>query len=105
MALNRGDVVDVDVPGVGRRPGIVCTRQTAIAFLANVTVALVTRTIRGVPTEVRLERAQGLTDESVGNCDNLYTIPKSAVVGTRGALDPGQIRALDDALRLALALD
>lgn len=103
--MNRGDIVDVDLPDLGRRPAVVCTRQVAIPFLANVTVALVTTRIRGLPTEVRLDREHGLTHESAANCDNLVTLSKRAVAGVRGALGPDQVRALDGALRVALGLD
>jgi mRNA interferase MazF len=103
--MNRGDVIDVDLPELGPRPAVVCTRQVAIPFLANVTVALVTTRIRGLPTEVRLDVEQGLTHESVVNCDNLVTLSKLAVLGVRGSLGPEQVRALDDALRIALDLE
>jgi mRNA interferase MazF len=104
-AINRGDVFDAEVPGLGRRPAVVVTRQVAIPFLANVIVATVTARIRNLPTEIPLDRAQGLDHESVANCDNLYTVPKSALGHLRGRLDPEQLARLDAALRVALGLD
>jgi mRNA-degrading endonuclease toxin of MazEF toxin-antitoxin module len=50
----------------------------AIPFLANVTVASITTRIPGLPTEVRLDRAQGLDGDSVVNCHNLFTVPKDS---------------------------
>ena len=102
--MNRGDVFDVDL-GTGRRPGVIVTRDRAIPMLSSVTVVEVTTTIRGLPTEVRLGREQGLLDECVANCDNLSTLPKQRLAAYRGALGPVEIRALDDALRIALGLD
>ena len=67
---------------------VVLTRDRAIPILANVTVAPVTGTMRGLPTEVPLGREQGLSRECVVNCDNLFTIPKKAVGRRRGELDP-----------------
>ncbi len=84
---------------------MVVTREVAIPFLRNVVVALVTRTIRGLSTEVRIDEAQGLRDESVINCDNLLTVPKEALVRYRGSLGSVEIARLNDALRLALDLD
>lgn len=103
--MNRGDVVDVDLPELGRRPAVIITRQLAIPFLANVTVASITTRVRGLPTEVQVDRAQGLDDDSVINCDNLFTVPKSAIGRTRGELEPGQAHQLDIALAIAIGLD
>lgn len=103
--MSRGDVYDVEWPGLGRRPAVIVTREVAIPFLRDVVVALVTRTIRGLSTEVLLDEAQGLREESVINCDNLLTVPKNAFVGYRGSLGPVEFSHLDDALRLALDLD
>ena len=103
--MNRGDVYDVDWPGLGTRPGVIVTRPTAIPYLSNVMVVLVATRVRGVPTEVELGTAQGLAEGSVASCDNVLTIPKSALATRRGSLGPEQSRALDEALRIALALD
>lgn len=81
------------------------TRDGAIPFLANLTVAAVTGTIRDLPTEVPLGPAQGLERECVVNCDNLFTVPKSALGARRGELDPEALLRLRNALRIALDLD
>lgn len=102
--MNRADIYDVELPG-GRRPVVILTRDRAIPVLGNVTVAAVTATIRGLPTEVPVGPAEGITRESVVNCDNLFTIPKSELATRRGALGPASIRALRSALRIALDVD
>lgn len=81
------------------------TRDRAIPLLANVTVAAVTGTVRGLPTEVSVGKAQGLAREAVVNCDNLFTIPKSAVGSRRGELDPESLDRLRTALLIALDLE
>jgi mRNA interferase MazF len=68
-------------------------------------VALITSTIREVPTEVPVGSEHGLARDSVINCDNLFTIPKAALGARRGQLDPVGLRALGDALAIALELD
>lgn len=103
--MNRGDVYDVDWPGVGRHPVVVVTRQVAIPVLSNVTVALITTSVRGVRTEVPLDESHGLDRESVANCDNLLTVPKSSLAGYRGSLGLTDLGRLNDALRVALELD
>ncbi len=81
------------------------TRDRAIPLLRNVCVVAVTSRIRELPTEVPLGTANGLARDCVANCDNLFTIPKRALARRRGALDPEQLRRLNDALRIALELE
>lgn len=89
----------------GRRPGVILTRDRAIPLLANVVLAGVTGTIRDLPTEVPLGKEHGLARECVINCDNLFTIPKSALGRRRGELDQEARARLRDALMIALGLD
>lgn len=103
--MTRGDVYDIDWPEVGRRPAVIVTRATAIPHLTNVTVVPVTTRVRDLPTEVELGTLHGLIEGSVANCDNLLTIPKAALATRHGTLGPAELRALDHALRIALALD
>jgi mRNA interferase MazF len=83
---------------------VIVTRDTAIPVLNQVVVALVTGTVRGLPTEVPLGPEHGLARESVVNCDNLFTIPKQALGRRRGTLGPAETARLDEALRIALGL-
>ncbi|MBD0349465.1 MAG: type II toxin-antitoxin system PemK/MazF family toxin [Thermoleophilia bacterium] len=102
--MNRGAVYDVELPG-GSRPVVVLTRDRAIPILANVTVATVTGTVRGLPTEVPVGTREGLMRDAVVNCDNLFTIPKASLGRRRGALGPEAIDRLRTALMIALELD
>jgi mRNA-degrading endonuclease toxin of MazEF toxin-antitoxin module len=54
---------------------------------------------------VELGAVHGLIEGSVANCDNVLTVSKAAVAAVRGTLGPAEMRALDDAVRMALALD
>jgi mRNA interferase MazF len=103
--VNRGDVFDVDWPGVGRHPAVIVTREVAIGVLSAVTVALVTRTVRGIRTEVPVGAEHGLDHDCVANCDNLFTVPKSSLARRRGRLGPAELSRLDEALKVALGLD
>ncbi|MHB1533758.1 MAG: type II toxin-antitoxin system PemK/MazF family toxin [Acidimicrobiales bacterium] len=83
--VERGDIVWADLgPPAGRRPvGVltrdaavaVLTRDAAVAVLTAITCAPITRTIRGIRSEVEVGPAQGLPEQSVISCDNLITIP------------------------------
>lgn len=74
-------------------------------MLNQVVVALVTSTIRDLPTEVPVGPEAGLARSSVINCDNLFTVPKAALGRRRGQLEPEQLRALGQALTIALGID
>lgn len=54
----------------------VLTRQEAIPAMRNVVVAMVTRTIRDIPTEVLLEERDGMPVECAVSLDNLRTVPR-----------------------------
>lgn len=84
---------------------VVVTRDSAIPLLGQIVVALITSTVRDLPTEVPVGPEQGLARECVINCDNLFTIPKASLGRRRGELGPEQLQALREALTIALALD
>jgi mRNA interferase MazF len=65
----------------------------------------VTTTVRGLPTEVSVGRDEGIARDAVINCDNLFTIPKSALGSRRGELGPEALAQLRDALLIALDLE
>jgi mRNA interferase MazF len=103
--IHRGDVYDADFPIAGTHPAVVVTREQAIPVLSAVTVALVTSTVRGHPAEVPLDGTHlDLHGHWVLNCDDLETLPKRLLTRCRGHLSPGQLRALDRALEVALGL-
>ena len=102
--LARNDVRWADLGGdAGRRPVVVLTRDAALAVLDSVTVAPVTRTIRGIRSEVRLGRHNGLPTECVVNCDHVMTIRTNRLDAERvGTLTLDQRGELDRALRYSL---
>jgi mRNA interferase MazF len=102
--VGRGDIIWADLgPPAERRPLCVVTRDAAIAVLTAITCAPITRTIRGIRSEVEIGPAQGLPDRSVISCDNLITIPTTLLDPQAvGHLDPTSLIRLDQALRYAL---
>jgi mRNA interferase MazF len=71
-----------------QRPCVLLTRQHMVSRLAWVTIAPITSQIRGIPTEVSVDagRDTGLKVDSVISCDNIRTIPRSALVRQIGVL-------------------
>lgn len=100
----RGDVVWANLgPQGGRRPVCVVTRNAAIDVLFSITCAPITRTIRGIRSEVRVGRREGLPVSSVISCDNLVTIRRERLDEEPvGRLGRGKRVELDRALRYAL---
>ncbi len=87
------------------RPVVVLTRELVRPHLDRVTVAPITTTIRGLSTEVPLGPANGLDHPCVISCDNIVTVPKSALGRQLGFLLPAQEVALTAAIRAAFDLD
>lgn len=87
------------------RPVLVLTRELVRPHLTRVTVAPITSTVRGLSTEVLVGRANGLANSSVVSCDNIVTIPASALGRQIGYLLPAQEEALTAAIHAAFDLD
>jgi len=75
--IARGEVWWGELPETGRRPFLVMTRNRAIPVLTNVLAAPVTRTVRGIPTELALGLDDGMPAECVASFDNLHTVSRS----------------------------
>ncbi len=70
------------------RPVVVLTRDRVAPRLSRVLVAPVTTTIRGLPTEVRLGRAEGVQDACVASLDNVQLVPVAALLRRAGRVAP-----------------
>lgn len=81
----------------------VLTRTAVIPVLHTIACAAITRTIRGIPAEVEVGRAEGLSHPGVINCDSIMAVPTAALdsepLGRLNALKQAE---LDRALRFAL---
>ena len=69
-----------------RRPVLVVTRDDAIEVLTWIIVAPVTRTIRGIPTELPLGNTHGLSVECVASFDNLQPLRRTFLTECVGKL-------------------
>ena len=82
------------------------SREASYAVRAAVTVVEVSRTIRGIPCEVRLGARDGLPRSCAANADNVVTIPKPWLESLVAPLRPDKAKALvviSDAERFPLA--
>jgi mRNA interferase MazF len=104
--VNRGDVCwyTFKTPDK-KRPVLILTRDSAIAVLNSVTVAPITSTIRSIPTEVVLTKADGLPTSCAANFDNLQTVPKSNIGDRIARLTTQKMKEASAATSFALGFD
>lgn len=81
-----------------RRPVLVITRSDAIPVLARLVVAPVTRTVRGIPTEIRFGPEDGLSTDCAASFDNLQPINRHLLTERVARLDSNRRREMCDAL-------
>ena len=98
----RGEVWWGEIGDVGRRPFLVMTRSAAIPVLHNLLAAPVTRTVRDIPTELRLGPGDGMPAECAASFDNLRIVPKAYLVDRMCVLDPMRLFEACGALRAAV---
>ena len=85
-----------------RRPVLVLTRNSAISVLHELTVAPITTTVRGIPTEVFLGRADGMATDCAVNLDHMQTVYKSRLGTLITGLSSDRMREVQAAIRFAL---
>ncbi|MBM4259468.1 MAG: type II toxin-antitoxin system PemK/MazF family toxin [Deltaproteobacteria bacterium] len=104
--VNRGEIWQFEFARPHkRRPVLVLTRQEILGHLHSVTVAPITTTIRGIPSEVIIGPECGLKTTSAINLDNVATVPKDEFRVFVGTVSPQVTLAIREALLFALGFD
>ncbi len=88
-----------------KRPVVILTRDSAIQYLGEVTVAPVTSTIRDIPSEVLLSQQDGMSRECAINLDHIQTVSKGKIGPLIVSLPLAKMNELRDALLFALGFD
>ena len=88
-----------------KRPVVILTRDSAIQYLGEVTVAPVTSTIRDIPSEVLLSQRDGMPRECAINLDHIQTVSKGKIGPLIISLPLAKMNELRDALLFALGFD
>jgi mRNA interferase MazF len=107
--MKRGELYRVHHPS-SRDPKrsrvfVVVSRQILIdSRFSTVTCAPVYTTYDGLSTQVPVGIEEGLKHESSIHCDELVSLPKTALTAYVGLLRSSGIQALNRALRIALDL-
>ena len=102
----RGDVRLYEfAPPDKKRPVVVLTRDSAIAYLSTVTIAPITSTIRDVPSEVVLNEEDGMKAPCAVNLHNAVTISQTRLGRRVAQLSSLRMREICAALRFSLGCD
>ena len=113
--IRRGDLFWVDwspargSEPAGRRPALVVQRDAGNAAVGypNTVVVAVSSQGRDIPFHVRVRpNAQnGLKNTSFVKCEQIFTLSKERLGAKLGTLRPEDMRSVNDAIRLNLALE
>lgn len=104
--LSWGDVrlVELAAPDK-RRPALVLTRSSLLSHLTQIVVAPITRTVRGIPTELALGPESGLKEPSAAKLDQIQAVHRSRLGRFVGSIGRDRKREIREALLFALELD
>lgn len=97
----RGQVYRCDL-GYGLKPWLVVSNNSRNRLLSDVIAIRLTTTARQLPTWVELSPADPLKGHA--NADCIEQLGKDELGAYLGALSPGSIRKVNQALAIALAL-
>lgn len=108
--MTRGELYLVRKPGTDdprkQRVFVIVSRQPLIdSKFSTVICAPVYSRHDGLSTQVRIGTEEGLKGESSIHCDELVSLPKSALTHSIGSLKARALRELNAALGIALGLD
>jgi mRNA interferase MazF len=87
-----------------KRPVVILTRDSALDFLGEVTIAPITSTIRDIPSEVLLTTGDGMARDCAVNLDHVQTVPKGKIGPLVTTLSREKLHRVREALSFALEL-
>ena len=85
-----------------KRPVLILTRDSAVEFLGEVPVAPITSTIRDIPSEVLLTKADGMPRDCAVNLDHLQTVAKGKIGSLITTLSASRMEQMRPSLLFAL---
>lgn len=104
--IARGDVrLYRFAPPDKKRPVVVLTRDSALAYLSTVTIAPITSTIRGVPSEVALDEEDGMNAPCAVNLHNAVTVSQQRLGKRVARLSSLRMREICSAFNFSLGCD
>ena len=85
-----------------KRPVVILTRDSALGYLGEVTIAPITSTVREIPSEVVLGENDGMPRECAVNLDHLQTVARGRIGALITALSAQRMTEIRAALLFAL---
>jgi mRNA interferase MazF len=99
----RGELWWCELPDIGRRPVVVLSRNAAIPRLRRTVVAPCTTTVRGLPSEVILERGDDPVPRRCAvSLDSLESVSLAVLVERLGRLSDERMRQVCAGLEVAV---
>jgi len=106
VRIARGDVRLYNfAPPDKKRPVVVLTRDSVVGYLSTVTVAPITSTIRGVPSEVVLNEDDGMKVSCEVNLHHAITVSQDRLGKRIARLSSLRMNEICAALRFSLGCD
>ena len=104
--IARGDIrLYRFAPPDKQRPVVILTRENAVAYLSTATVAPITATIRGVPSEVVLDESDGMKKPCAANLHNVVTVSQQRLGKRVTRLSNVRMGEICAALRFSIGCD
>ena len=88
-----------------KRPVVILTRNSAIGYLGEVTIAPITSTIRDIPSEVLLTQEDGMKHDCAINRDHIQTVSKGKIGALITKLNSIKLKQLQRALNFAMGFN
>jgi len=85
-----------------KRPVVILTRDSALEYLGETTVAPITRTVRGIASEVPLGPDDGLPEVCAVNLDHVQTVARGRLGALITILPAQRMAEIREALLFAL---
>jgi mRNA interferase MazF len=74
-----------------KRPVLILTRDSILEYFGETTIAPITRTVRGIPSEVALGPEDGLPQPCAVNLDHVQTVSQGRLGGLVTTLPSGRM--------------
>ena len=87
-----------------KRPVLILTRNSILAYLGEVTVAPITSTVRDIPSEVFLSKQDGMAQDCAINLDHIQTVSKGKIGSLITTLPEDKLEHVSAAVQFALNL-
>lgn len=101
--MRRGEVRWYEFPRPDKkRPVVILTRDSVLEYLGEATVAPITRTVRGIPSEVPLGPEDGMPHPCAANLDHVQTVARSRLGALVTTLSTPRMTEIREALLFAL---